>query len=54
MLQQRVHFEYAVRDGRTVQEAYPNETAAAEVAQLYQWLCGRVDMPTSGQSRKAA
>jgi chromosome partitioning protein len=54
MLQQRVHFEYAVRDGRTVQEAYPNETAAEEVAKLYVWLCGLVDMPTSGQSRKAA
>lgn len=54
MLHQRVHFEYAVRDGRTVQEAYPNETAAEEVATLYAWLCGIVDMPTSGQSRKAA
>ena len=54
MLQQRVHFEYAVRDGRTVQETYPDETAAAEVAQLFAWLCGLVDMPTSGQARKAA
>jgi chromosome partitioning protein len=54
MLQQRVHFEYAVRDGRTVQETYPNETAAEEVAQLYAWLCGLVDMPTSGQAREAA
>jgi chromosome partitioning protein len=54
MLRQRVHYEYAVRDGRTVQEAYPNETAAEEVAQLYRWLCGHVDMPTSGQSREAA
>jgi chromosome partitioning protein len=32
MLKQRVQYEYAVRDGRTVQEAYPNETAAEEVA----------------------
>ena len=28
MLKQRVQFEYAVQDGRTVQEAYPTETAA--------------------------
>ena len=54
MLKQRVQYEYAVRDGRTVQEAYPNETAAEEVAQLYQWLCGHVDMPTSGQASEAA
>ena len=54
MLGQRVAYEYAVRDGRTVQEAYPNETAAEEVAQLYKWLCGHVDMPTNGQSQEAA
>jgi chromosome partitioning protein len=54
MLKQRVQFEYAVRDGRTVQEAYANEAAAEEVAQLYQWLCGHVGMSTSGQSREAA
>jgi chromosome partitioning protein len=54
MLRQRVQYEYAVRDGRTVMETYPNETAAEEVAQLYQWLCGRVDMPTRGQACEAA
>jgi chromosome partitioning protein len=54
MLKQRVQFEYAVRDGRTVQEAYATETAAEEVAQLYQWLCSHVGMPTIGQSREAA
>jgi chromosome partitioning protein len=53
MLRQRVAYEYAVRDGRTVQEAYPNETAAKEVSKLWLWLCGHVDMPTSGQ-REAA
>ena len=36
----------ACLDGRQVQEAYPNETAAEEVAQLGQgWLCRHVDMP---------
>jgi chromosome partitioning protein len=53
MLEQRVHFEYAVRDGRTVQEAYPNEIASGEVEKLYAWLCGIVDMPTSGQRAAA-
>lgn len=54
MLQQRVDFEYAIRDGRSVQEANPNEAAAEQVAQLYVWLCGQVDMPTGGQDREAA
>jgi chromosome partitioning protein len=49
VLQQRVHFEYAIRDGRTVQETYPGEIAAEEAAQLYAWVCGHVGMPTSGQ-----
>jgi chromosome partitioning protein len=49
VLQQRVHFEYAIRDGRTVQETYPGEVAAEEVAQLYAWVCGHVGMPTCGQ-----
>ena len=53
MLQQRVQFEYAVRDGHTVQETYPDEKAAEEVAQLYAWLCGHVGMPTCGQARAA-
>lgn len=45
MLQQRVHYEYAVRDGRTVQEAYPEETAAQDVERLFKWACVHVDMP---------
>ena len=49
MLEQRVHFEYAIRDGHTVQETYPSEPAAEQVAQLFAWLCGQVDMPTCGQ-----
>jgi chromosome partitioning protein len=54
MLQQRVHFEYAVRDGRTVQESYPAGAASDEIAQLYMWICGLVGMPTNGQARAAA
>jgi chromosome partitioning protein len=48
-LQQRVHFEYAIRDGRTVQETYPGEIASNEVWELYVWVCGHVGMPTRGQ-----
>ena len=55
MLRQRVQFEYAVRDGRTVQEAYPNETAAEEwlnciCGYAAMWTCPQADNP--GRRRK--
>jgi chromosome partitioning protein len=54
LLSQRAAFAHAVIDGRTAQEFEPEGKAAAEVAALYTWLCGIVDMPTSGHARKVA
>jgi chromosome partitioning protein len=53
-LSQRVAFTHGVIDGRTAQEFEPNGKAAEEVAALYRWLCGIVDMPTPGHVKKAA
>ncbi len=54
MLSQRAAFTHGVIDGRTAQEFEPDGKAAEEVSSLYAWLCGIVDMPTSGHVRKAA
>jgi len=54
MLSQRAAFTHGVIDGRTAQEFEPAGKAAEEVSSLYAWLCGIVDMPTSGHVRKAA
>jgi chromosome partitioning protein len=43
-----------VIDGRTAQEFEPEGKAAAEIRQLYEWICSVVDMPTRGHARKAA
>jgi chromosome partitioning protein len=53
-LAQRAAFTHSVIDGRTAQEFEPNGKAAEEVRELYKWVCGVVDMPTSGHARKAA
>lgn len=53
-LSHRAAFTHGVIDGRTAQEFEPQGKAAEEIESLYTWLCGRVDMPTSGQNRKAA
>jgi chromosome partitioning protein len=54
MLSQRVAFAHGVIDGRTAQEFEPGGKAAEEIAELYRWTCGRVDMPTSAPARKVA
>jgi len=53
-LTHRAAFAHGVIDGRTAQEFEPEGKAAEEVAALYTWLCGIVDMPTRGHDRKAA
>jgi len=53
-LSHRAAFAYGVIDGRTAQEYEPTGKAAEEVAALYMWLCGLVDMPTHKHARKAA
>jgi chromosome partitioning protein len=53
-LTQRAAFAHSVIDGRTAQEFEPQGKAAEEIRRLYQWICGIVDMPTSGHARKAA
>jgi chromosome partitioning protein len=53
-LTHRAAFAHAVIDGRSAQEFEPQGKAAAEVAALYEWLCGFVGMPTRGHARKAA
>jgi len=54
MLSQRAAFTHGVIDGRTAQEFEPGGKAAEEVASLYAWLCGTVDMPTRGHQPKVA
>jgi chromosome partitioning protein len=54
MVSQRAAFTHGVIDGRTAQEFEPGGKAAEEVASLYAWLCGTVDMPTRGHVRKVA
>ena len=50
----RAAFAHGVIDGRTAQEFEPQGKAAREIQALYTWLCGIVDMPTTGHARKAA
>ena len=54
MLSQRAAFAHGVIDGRTAQEFEPEGKAAEEVASLYAWLCGIVDMPTCGHVQKGS
>jgi chromosome partitioning protein len=51
---QRAAFTHSVIDGRTAQEFEPEGKAAAEIRQLYEWICGIVDMPIRGHARNAA
>jgi chromosome partitioning protein len=44
-LTQRAAFTHGVIDGRTAQEFGPHGRAHLEVAALYTWICGVVDMP---------
>jgi len=53
-LAQRAAFTHSVIDGRTAQEFEPQGKAAEEIREFYRWVCGIVDMPTSGHARKAA
>lgn len=53
-LTHRAAFSHGVIDGRSAQEFEPKGKAAEEIVSLYKWLCGVVDMPTRGPSRKAA
>jgi chromosome partitioning protein len=53
MLSQRAAFTHGVIDGRTAQEFEPGGKAAEEIASLYAWVCGIVDMPTSRQPTQA-
>jgi chromosome partitioning protein len=50
----RAAYAHGVIDGRTAQEFEPQGKAAREIQALYTWLCGIVDMPTTGHARKAA
>jgi chromosome partitioning protein len=50
----RAAFAHGVIDGRTAQEFEPHGKAAKEIDVLYTWLCGIVDMPTSGHAQEAA
>jgi chromosome partitioning protein len=50
----RAAFAHGVIDGRTAQEFEPHGKAAEEIAMLYKWLCGIVDMPTRGRAPVAA
>lgn len=51
---QRAAFTHSVIDGRTAQEFEPGGKAAGEMRELYEWVCGIVDMPANGHARKAA
>jgi chromosome partitioning protein len=51
---QRAAFTHSVIDGRTAQEFEPGGKAAEEIRELYEWVCGIVDMPASGHAQKAA
>lgn len=53
-LTQRAAFGHSVIDGRTAQEFEPGGKAAEEITLLFSWLCGIVDIPPPGHSRKAA
>ena len=53
-LSQRAAFGHGVIDGRTAMEFEPDGKASEEIQALYAWLCGVVDMPTRGHTRKAA
>ena len=51
---QRAACGHSVFDGRTAPEFEPGGKAADEVLELYNWVCGCVDMPTSGRPKKKA
>lgn len=51
-LTHRAAFSHGVIDGRSAQEFEPKGKAAEEIAALYKWLCGVVDMPTRGHARE--
>jgi chromosome partitioning protein len=53
-LTHRAAFAHGVIDGRSAQEFEPHGKAADEIAALYEWLCGVVDMPTHGHAYMAA
>jgi chromosome partitioning protein len=47
-------FSLSVIDGLTAQEFEPHGKAAAEIQDLYNWLCSIVNIPTRPQTRSAA
>ena len=53
-ISQRAAYGHSVIDGRTAQEFEPDGKAAEEIALLFEWLCGIVDIPTRGHDLKAA
>jgi chromosome partitioning protein len=53
-LTHRAAFSHGVIDGRSAQEFEPKGKAAEEIAALYNWLCGVVDMPTRGHAHEVA
>jgi chromosome partitioning protein len=53
-LTHRAAFSHGVIDGRSAQEFEPKGKAAEEIAALYKWLCGVVDMPTRGHAHGVA
>lgn len=52
VLHQRVAYSHAVIDGRTASEYEPEGKAAEEVAALFAWVRGQVDMPTRRKASK--
>ncbi len=53
-LTHRAAFTHGVIDGRSAQEFEPKGKAAEEIAALYKWLCGIMEMPIRGHARKVA
>lgn len=48
----RVAYRHAVTDGKVASEFDPGGKAAAEVDQLYEWTCRRVDLPARPLARR--
>ena len=51
-LTHRAAFTHGVIDGRTALEFEPTGKAAEEMVALYEWLCGLMDMPTRGRTKR--
>ncbi len=50
VLHQRVAFSHSVIDGRTAMEFEPLGKAAAEMRNVYMWMCGQVGLPARARA----